>query len=376
MYIQRILDLHKILKEKSVLMLGPRQTGKSSFLREEFADAVYINLLYSDTFLLFSREPQRLRQQIRDNKKIVIIDEIQKIPQLLDEVHALIEEKKIRFILTGSSARKLKRSGVNLLGGRARTKYFHPFCYPELRHKYDLVRAANYGLLPSVYFSEFPDDALADYTGTYLKEEVAAEGLTRNVGNYSRFLEVAGLVSGQLLNYAKVANDSQLSVSTVKNYFGILYDTLLGYEVPAWTNTQKRKSIEVAKFYLFDSGIVRNLQNRSFTQLKSPEFGVLFEQLIFHELKTYIDYNAGQIHYWRSTSQFEVDFILNNEWAIEVKAKFKLSKDDFKGLRALHEEKYKFKRYIVVSLESHSRIVDDYIECIPWEKLLKELWNI
>ena len=374
MYIERAVDLLKELEKKSCFLFGPRQTGKSSLIRHSLKACRLYNLLDTETYLKLSRSPGRLREECSPKDRIVIIDEIQKLPSLLDEIHLLMEERKIHFLLTGSSARKLRRGGVNLLGGRARVKHLHPFSYCELKEKFDLLRALNHGLIPSLYFSEAPEEDLAAYVGTYLKEEIAAEGLTRNIPAFSRFLEVAALCNGQLINYAKISNDAQVARSTIQEYFQILKDTLIAYEVPAWLQSKKRKPISTSKFYFFDIGITRVLQNRGPFRMRSPEFGEAFETYIFHELKTYADYQAaGDVCYWRSQSGFEVDFVLSDQIAIEVKASKTVGSQDLKELRALREEK-KLKHYILVCLEEQVRQAEG-IQILPWREFLERLWG-
>ncbi len=372
-FIERKLNLVKELERKSCFLFGPRQTGKSSLIRHNFSKYPIYNLLDNETFLKLSYSPKRLREELPANKKIVIIDEIQKLPTLLDEVHLMIEEYGVKFLLTGSSARKLRRGGVNLLGGRALLKHIHPFSYSELKDEFDLIRAVNYGLLPSIYFSDLPEEELKSYIATYLKEEIANEALTRNVPAFSRFLEVAALCNGKLINYTNISNDAQVARSTVQEYFQILKDTLIASEVTPWKKSIKRKPISTSKFYFFDTGICRFLQNRGRLKLGSPEFGEGFESIIFHELKTYSDYkNHGEVNYWRSKSGFEVDFILQDT-AIEVKASKTIGKNDLKGLIALSEEK-KLKNYILVCLETKERTVEK-IKILPWEKFLTMLWS-
>lgn len=374
MDIPRILDLPKLLSTKSYFLFGPRQTGKTFMIRRQFPKAKYYNLHETDTFLKFNQAPHRLRQELTGKDKLVIMDEIQKLPLLLDEIQVLIDDRQVRFLLTGSSARALKRKGLNLLGGRARTKRLHPLCYRELAHEFDLVTALDRGLLPSLYFSDSPSEDLQAYVGTYLKEEIAAEAVVRNLPAFSRFLTVAALCNGQMLNYSKIASDAQVPKSTVQEYFHILRDTLLGDDLPAWKRTEKRKPLTTAKFYLFDVGIVRHLQRRRQLQEGSPEFGEAFEAYLHHELKTYCDYEGvSDLAYWRSTSDFEVDFILNDRTAIEVKAKTNVSDRDVRGLRALQEEGL-LKHYLVVSLEATSRRVNG-IQILPWQEFLTRLWE-
>lgn len=372
-FIERELNLIKDLEKKSCFLFGPRQTGKSSLIRHHFSKYPVYNLLDNETFLRLSYSSKRLREELPAGKKIVIIDEIQKLPTLLDEVHLMIEEYGVKFLLTGSSARKLRRGGVNLLGGRALVKYIHPFSYFELKDKFDLVHAVNYGLLPSIYFSSIPEEELKSYIATYLKEEIAHEALTRNVPAFSRFLEVAALCNGKLINYTNISNDAQVARSTVQEYFQILKDTLIAYEVTPWKKSTKRKPISTSKFYFFDTGVCRFLQNRGKLKMGSPEFGEGFESLIFHEIKTYSNYkNHGEVKYWRSKSGFEVDFILQDT-AVEVKASKTIGKNDLKGLIALNEEE-KLKNYVLVCLETKERTVGK-IKIFPWEKFLNKLWS-
>ena len=372
-YIDRVLDVPRLAQRKSLFLFGPRQTGKTALIRHALPDARYYDLLDSNDFAALSRRPSLLAEELGPRTRIIAIDEIQKLPSLLDEVHRLIEREKVRFVLTGSSARKLRRGGVNLLGGRAVSRTLHPFTYRELRERFELTRALDRGLVPSIYFSDKAHDDLAAYVGTYLKEEIAAEALTRNVPAFSRFLEVAALCHGRMLNYSAVASDAQVPVSTVREYFQILEDTLLARTLPAWTRSRSRKPISTAKHYFFDTGVVRHLQHRSRLARRSPEFGEAFESYVFHEITTYIDY-AEQVPfgYWRSTSNFEVDFVIADKTAVEVKAKDPVGDRDLRGLRALQEECL-LKNYIVVSLEARPRTVAG-IRILPWEHFLDQLW--
>ena len=377
MFIARILQLLPLLEKKSYFLLGPRQTGKSLLIDHTLKKHPIFSLLDSSLYQSLSRHPQGLRELCKPHKgKVVIVDEIQLLPVLLNEVHYLIEHDKIRFLLTGSSARKLKRSGVNLLGGRARVKYLHPFTYPELKEEFDLIKALNRGLLPSIYFSEDYAEDLRAYCGLYLKEEIAAEALTRNIPGFSRFLHVAALCNGEIINYTKIASDVELSRTTTQEYFQILRDTFIGYDLPAWKRTKSRKALTTAKFYLFDVGVAGSLARQGKIEVGSMAFGKAFEHYIFHELKSYLHYKQHDdiaLSYWRSTSGFEVDFILADQIAIEVKGKTHISKDDLKGITALKEENL-LKRYIVVGLESYPREVNG-IEILPWKIFLDLVWS-
>ena len=374
MQFQRAVDLRRRVERKSHFLLGPRQTGKSTLIQEQFGGVKTFDLLETETYLALNRAPHKLRESCSRKDRLVVIDEIQRIPALLDEVQLLIEREGLRFLLTGSSARKLRRSGVNLLGGRARSLHFHPLVSQELGEHLDLARALNHGLLPSIYLSDEPEQDLRAYTGTYLREEIAAEGLTRNVPSFARFLEVAALCSGQVLNYTKVANDAQVARATVQTYFEILRDTLLGFDLPVLSETRRRKATATAKFYLFDPGVTRHLRNSGAIQARSPEFGHAFEGFLFHELRSWTDYHAApELCYWRSLTGYEVDFIVARHTAIEVKATPNADDRDLRGLRALKEEKL-LRQYLLICQEPRERRTDDGIRIVPWRQALRELW--
>jgi predicted AAA+ superfamily ATPase len=288
-------------------------------------------------------------------------------------VQRLIEQRRVRFLLTGSSARKLRRGGVNLLGGRARTRHLHPLSWRELGAHFDLGRMAERGLLPAIYFSDDPRADLTAYTGDYLQQEIVAGGAARNVPAFSRFLGVAALCNATLVNFSKVANDAQVKRTTVYEYFAILADTLVLHELPAWGLSRKRKPLVSSKYYFFDVGVVGALQGRPF-RLGTPEFGQAFETWLLHELVCYRDYVSGEpLRFWRTTSGFEVDFIIGDHTAVEAKATAHVSADDLRGLRALAEEK-RLRRYLCVSLEPRRRAVDG-VAVLPWSEFLEGLWS-
>jgi len=373
LYIDRLLDLESLLKKKSLFLLGPRQTGKTSLIRHTLSGARVYDLLDTSIFLAMNQNPGRLAQELLPEDRLVVIDEIQRLPLLLNEVHRLIEERGIRFLLTGSSARKLRRGGVNLLGGRARTKYLHPLTSRELGKHFDLLRAVQRGSIPSIYFSDEPLADLKAYAGSYLQQEIVAEGAARNVPAFSRFLRVAALCNGTMVNFTNVANDAQVPRTTVYEYFEILKDTLVLHELPAWRRSEKRKPLVSSKFYFFDIGVAAVLQGREFRP-GTPEFGEAFETWLFHELRAYCDYVSSEpLGYWRSTSGFEVDFILGEHTAIEVKAKENISAQDLRSLRALAEEK-KLKNYLCVSLAPRPRLLDG-ITILPYREFLNRLWR-
>lgn len=372
-WVPRELDLPELLAKRSHFLLGPRQTGKSSLIRHALTKVRVYDLLDASLYLALSQNPGRLAQELGPQDHIVVIDEIQRLPVLLNEVHRLIETRGTRFLLTGSSARKLRHGGVNLLGGRARTKYLHPLTWKELGDQFDLYRALERGLLPSVYFSDDPRADLQAYAGMYLQQEIMAEGVTRNVPAFSRFLKVAALCNGTIVNFTNVANDAQVARTTVYEYFEILKDTLVLHELPPWRKTVKRKPLASSKYYFFDVGVVAALQGRIFRP-GTPEFGEAFETYLMHELMSYRDYVSGELlSYWRSTTGFEADFIIGDHTAIEVKAKENVSPQDIKSLRALAEEK-KLKRYLCVCLEPRMRKVDGIV-VLPIRKFLEALWN-
>jgi predicted AAA+ superfamily ATPase len=372
-WVPRVLDLPALLATRSHFLLGPRQTGKTSLIRNTLRDAKVYDLLDTSVYLALSQRPGRLAEELGPRDRIVVIDEIQRLPELLNEVHRLIETRGVRFLLTGSSARKLRRGGVNLLGGRARTKYLHPLTWRELGDRFDLARAMARGLLASIYFSDDPHADLQAYAGLYLQQEIIAEGATRSVPAFSRLLKVAALCNGTLVNFTNVANDAQVARTTVYEYFEILKDTLVLYELPAWRKTKTRKPIASSKYYFFDVGVVGSLQGRTFRP-GTPEFGEAFETFLMQELVSYRDYVSGEaISHWRSTSGFEVDFIVDDHTAVEVKAKESVSRQDLKSLRALAEEKT-LKRYLCVCLEPRPRKTEGIV-VLPFEDFLDALWN-
>ena len=373
MEIARNIDIASVLAKKSVFLFGPRQCGKSWLVDHTLKDVHVIDLLSSEMFLRLSQHPEQLEQFGADGRPIVI-DEIQKLPSLLDEVHRLIEKKGYRFLLIGSSARKLRKKGVNLLGGRARVRRLHPFSAFELKEKFSLERAINFGLLPAVWFSDEPEEDLADYIDEYLRQEIIAEGATRNLPAFSRFLEVAALANGEQIDYASISRDAQVPRSTVQEYFKILQETLLADEVAVWKRGVKRKTVETAKFYLFDAGVVRRLTRRREVVEGTPEYGHLFETLVHHELRAYLDARIrdGVINYWRTQSGTEVDFVVGTV-AIETKGKTVVDKRDLNGLRAIAEEG-SFDHRIVVSREPLARMQDG-VEILPYGDFIDRLWS-
>lgn len=367
----RTVDLAAWMEKKSHFLLGPRLTGKSFLVKHALPDARVYDLLDDDVFRALSHDPKRLGQELESDDQVVVIDEVQRLPALLNEVHRLVESRRIRFLLTGSSARKLNRAGVNLLGGRARVKHLHPLTREELGKHFDLRRALRSGLLAAIYFSDDPRADLDTYVGTYLQQEIAAEAVTRNIPAFSRFLHTAAQCNATMVNFTKISNDAQVPRTTVHEYFDILKDTLIAHEVPAWKQSRKRKPVSTSKLYFFDVGVASALQGR-LVEPRTPEFGSAFETWILHELICHRDYRGGDpVSYWRSTSGFEVDFVLGDHTGIEVKASEHVAPQDLRSLRALGEEK-KMKRLVCVSMESRRREVDG-VRVLPYAAFLEEL---
>jgi len=373
-YITRKIDLQSVLARKSVLLLGPRRTGKSALIRHQFTSAKVYNLLKADDYQRLSARPQLIREALATAPvDLIVIDEIQKLPSLMDEVHLMIEEFGQKFLLTGSSARKLRRTHTSLMAGRAKVKYLHPFVSAEVPD-FDLDRVLLYGLLPPVYLSEDPEDELRSYVGEYLKEEIQAEALSRNIENFSRFLDRAAFTNAQLINFESVASDAQVPARTVREYYSVLEDTLIGRMLQPTSQIGSRKVVSKGKFYFFDTGIVHQLQQvRSLPGL-SAGYGDAFESFLFQELVAYLDYadTTETLNFWRTATGAEVDFIVSLRIAIEAKATKLVDAKDLKGLKALAAIK-PMQRLMVVSRDPERRRVGD-IEIWPYREFLRELW--
>jgi predicted AAA+ superfamily ATPase len=375
----RTLDLKSALEKKSHFLFGARGSGKTSLIQSTFESSesiLHINLLKTDLKLRLIEQPSLLRSWIAERPKIktVIIDEIQKVPDLLDEVHLAIEEKKIHFLLTGSSARKIKKGAANLLGGRARILNLNPLCSAEIPD-FNLTRYLNHGGLPAIYLSDDPYDDLQAYIQSYLNEEIASEALVRNLIPFTRFLKTSSLMHSNLINYAALASDAQINETTVRSYFEILSDTLIAKTLEPWTQSKKRKAIQTSKFYFFDIGVLHALLNIREVNEKTETYGRAFESFIFQELTSYNQYKRLHLPftYWRSVNKQEVDFCLGEKLAIEVKAKTKISHKDLSGLKAIHEEGV-FKKLIVVCMEPLPRKIGN-IEVLPLKLFLDRLWG-
>lgn len=378
MYLPRILQLTDLLQNKSHFLFGPRSTGKTSMIRKQLGgQAIIIDLLRTETYLLLQTKPWELENIIAaqsGGKALpVVIDEIQKIPELLDEVHRLIEEKHIAFLLTGSSARKLKKSGVNLLAGRAWRAELMPLTTQELK-TFDLEKYLLYGGLPQVITSDLPEEELDAYVHTYLKEEIQAESMIRKLQAFTKFLTTAAASSGTMLNFAKISNDVGVPATTVREYYQILEDTLIGFIVPAWTKTQKRKPISTAKFYFFDIGVCHAISGIKSLPQGSDLRGKAFEHFMAMELRAYLSYRRKKLSlsYWRSLQKHEVDLIIGDDIAIEIKCTDNAQNKHLKGLRVLKEEGICQKYYLVCFDNNHR--VNDGIEIIHWQKFIELLW--
>ena len=363
--------------ESSVFLFGARQTGKSIFLGMQFPNAVYIDLLDAKMRRRFRAKPELLYEMLQDKQEssIVVIDEIPLVPELLNEVHRLIQQKNLRFVLCGSSARKLKRKGHDTLGGRALPCYFYPFVSAEIAHL-DLDKALLYGMLPPHYLAKNPERLLDGYIDVYLREEIKEESLVRNLDAFERFMEVAATCDGEIVNYENIASDCQVSAKTVKEYFGILSDTLIGYIIPAYTKVVKRKVVQGPKFYYFDVGVYNHLLNRTSLAPGTSEYGHCFEHFVIQELVAYIGYthNRKKLTYWHTYNGKEVDAVIGEaEIGIEIKSTDEVQNKHMSNFKEYLEE-FPNSRSIVVSRDPITRRVGN-VEVIYIFDFLRMLWN-
>jgi len=374
--LERILQINNELDD-SIFLFGARQTGKSTILRRQFPDAIYIDLLNTDMKSRLSRRPALLYEMLHDKASgtLVIIDEIPEVPELLNEVHRLISERSLKFILCGSSARKLKRKGRNTLGGRALPVYLYPFVSAEIPD-FDIDRAVNYGMIPSHYLAGNPLRRLAAYIEVYLKEEIKEEALVRNLGSFQRFLEVAALTNGEMINNNNIAQDCGVSATTVSSYFDILEDTLIGYRIPAFRKVMKRRLVGTPRFYYFDVGVANHLLHRKELTRGTTEYGHAFEHLMVQELYAYLHYRHSEeeLTYWRTYTGIEVDAVIGDaRVAIEIKSVEEVMPKHLKGLKAFGEE-HPQSRLIIVSLDPINRRIGE-VECIYVLDFFKMLWE-
>lgn len=361
----------------SVFLFGARQTGKSTFLRQVFPKDIYIDLLNTDIKSRFERRPSLLYEMLSDKAPgtRVIIDEIPEVPELLNEVHRLISEKQLVFVLCGSSAHKLKRKGYNTLGGRAYPVYLFPFVSAELPD-FNLQHAIDFGMLPPHYLAKNPKRRLSAYIDVYLKEEIKEEALVRNLSGFQRFLEVAALTDGEIVNLNNIAQDCGVSASTVASYFDILDDTLVGFRLPAFTHATKRRVVQAPKFYYFDVGIVNHLLHRGILLRGTAEYGHAFEHLVVQELRAWLSYTESgeQLSYWRTYTGTEVDIVIGDaRVAIETKSVEEVLPRHLKGLKSFATD-YPDAREIIVSLDPIGRRMGN-IECIYILDFFKMLWQ-
>ena len=378
MDIKRILNLKTLLNKKSFFLFGPRQVGKSHIIKSQLGDcSLIINLLDSEFSLRLQRDPSYLKDLTAHKKswqKYVVIDEIQKIPELLNLVHLLIEEKKIRFLLTGSSSRKLKRKNVNLLAGRAWNAELFPLVWNEIP-KFSLNKKLHYGSLPYIYLSSSPWEELKAYVSNYLILEVQIEGFIRSLPNFQNFLVSSALTNTQILNFSQIGSDIGLSPSTVRDYYSILKDLHLGFIIPSWKQSKTRKTASKSKFYFFDIGLVHALCGVKFFDEHSDFYGKSFEHFIASEIQAYLSYfrKDDSLQYWQSHYGHEVDFIIGDHTAVEVKAGRKISKKHLKSLEILKKEQT-LKNFFIVSQDQIPATFEG-IQSLHWEVFLKQLWN-
>ena len=384
-YVKRYVDLDRILDRKSVFLIGPRMCGKSMYAKNEVRKPVlYWNLLSNTLYYRIIRNPALLEETLKAEnltEGLVVIDEIQRAPQLLYTVQQFIEDTDLVFLMTGSSVRKLKTGGVNLLGGRALEKKLHPLCYPEIKDRddYTLERIFRTGLLPEMYlYPEDADEVLTAYEGLYLETEIQLENEVNDLPGFINFLEKAAISNGQQINFSAFASDVGVSRQAIKTWYKILLDTLMLKEIKPYGKTTKRKETSFSRFYFFDVGIARSLAHMTVPTETMTEYGTLFETYIAMELVAYIDYagihNTDLTYYRTSDGKREVDFIIGDKIAIEVKSTKSVTDRHLANLRELKEEGI-FSKYIVVSREESSRMLDDGILILPWKDFLGRLWN-
>jgi predicted AAA+ superfamily ATPase len=359
---------------KSAFLWGPRKVGKTYWISHTLPGAEIIDLLKTDTLAEYISRPALLRERYQNHKGLIVIDEVQKIPPILDEVHWLIENKGMSFLLTGSSARKVRRGHANLLGGRAWRRTMNPLSYMEVTN-FNLERIMVSGLLPPHYLSINPVEDLRSYIADYLKEEIIAEALTQNIPAFNEFLRVAAITSSELINYVNIARETGVSHKVVRTYFDILEDTYLGFRIPPWKKSKNRRMITTEKFYLFDVGVANYLARRQ-PKIGSQEFGKAFEHYILMELKAYQSYRNPDmpVTFWRTSTGREVDFILGDkEVAIEIKGSSRIHEGDIGTLQALLEDG-PVKKCCIVCLEKQPRQLTINIEAIPWQMFIERLW--
>ncbi len=371
-------------QSKSYFLFGPRQTGKSTYVKSLLASKdLYINLLPQRDFLHYAKSPGKMREEIlahldRYDNPLCVIDEIQKIPALLDEVHELIESKGIRFILTGSSARKLRRGGANLLAGRAYTYHLFPLTFPEAGDLFNLDRALRTGMLPALWNSdsENPAEFLRSYAETYLKEEVAAEGLVRDIGPFAYFLDIVAANNGETVNFNNIARECSVSVKTAQQYFHILEDTFLAFKLSAWTRSGRRRLISHPRYYLFDTGVTNALAHTLTRQLNPNVYGRRFEQFVISQLMAQIEYRRldYQFYYWRTHHGAEVDVLIcqGNRiiCALEIKSSQHISTESLRGLKSFADDNPGVPAYVLGHRQKRRHL--NNIVLMNWDDFILE----
>lgn len=373
---KRIFDIEHQLDE-AMFLFGARQVGKSTLLKERFPDAIFYDLLKSDLRRRLKRNPEAFREALSSQPEntLVIVDEIQKIPDLLDEVHWLMVEKKLRFILSGSSARKLKRSGANTLGGRAQPRTLFPLVWPEVTD-FEIDKAVQNGMIPRHYMASNVADRIEGYVDVYLKEEIQEEALVQNIDAFERFMEVAAISDGEMINYENIASDCGIAAKTVKAYFQILKDTLIGFEIPAFRKVIKRRLVQAPRFYYFDVGLTNYLLGRNSLKRGTTDYGHAFEHLVIQEIVAYHGYSRSRevISYWHTYTGIEVDVVIGDaKVAIEIKSSEEVKTKHKAGLKAFKEE-HPDARLILVSLDPITRLSEDK-ELFYVTDFFKMLWD-
>lgn len=361
----------------AAFLWGPRKVGKTTLLRRRFPKAVFYDLLDTELKTRLLLRPALLREEIlATHPPLVVVDEVQKVPPLLDEVQWLLENTKTKFVLAGSSARKLRREASNLLGGRAWRYELFPLVSAEVPD-FDLGRALNAGLIPQHYLSSKPERSLRSYVLDYLEQEIRSESLTRNLPAFSRFLEAVALTHGQLINYSNLARECGVAPKTAREYFEILEDTLLGHTFPPWRKAKKRRLIETAKFYLFDPGVARALRGMATVQERTEDFGRAFEHFLIEEVRAFVSYREKDLplSFWRTSNGYEVDLIVGPmELAVECKATRQVREEDARNLIRLAEE-HRVRKMLVVSLDPTPRTLAHGVDVVPWRIFCAALWN-
>ena len=379
-YIRRVLEIGKLLEESSLFLFGPRMTGKTAYIENELQKKAILSITFldGDTLDAFRRNPVLLRSMLNGRTEgLVIVDEVQLFPPVLLDIQYIMTHSDIHFLLTGSSARKLKRSGSNLLGGRAGIVPMHPLVWKEIRDRNpDLDCIFATGMLPKAFTAKSYQTQLRNYVRGYLDNEIAAEGERRDLGVFSSFLTFAASENTELVNYTNVSRDIGMSADTIKGWYQILVDTFIGYYLRPYRKGSKRIPVNTSKFFFFDVGVARTAARMPVPSETMTEYGKMFENYIFMELKAYIDYRMtdDELYFWRTREGYEVDFVVENKVAIEVKTSKNISNRELRGIRAFMDENA-VKDYIIVCRELFERTTEDGIRIMPWKVFLDKLWN-